>query len=124
MVTLWSLSGPVLDRVGVRGFSILYVMTVLGGAVGYYLLDAGFQPMVGASGALFGLAGALLAWNYIDRFTLKLGLAPILQAVVFLILMNVVLWWAMDGHLAWETHLGGFVMGWLIATVIDPRPQA
>jgi rhomboid protease GluP len=124
MATLWSLSGPVVDRVGSMGFGALYAVTAFGGAIGYYLLNAGFQPMVGASGALFGLAGALIAWNYIDRFSFQRGLLPVLQAVIGLILMNFVLWWVMDGRLAWETHLGGFVTGWLFATVIDPRPQA
>jgi rhomboid protease GluP len=32
----------------------------------------------------------------------------VLKAIAFLVAMNVVLWWAMDGHLAWQTHLGGF----------------
>lgn len=123
MVTLWSLAKPVMKRVGGRGFVLLYAAAVLGGAMGYYLLAAGFQPMIGASGALFGLAGGLLAWNYIDRFTLQQGLWPIAQAIVLLIAMNLVLWWAMDGQLAWETHLGGFITGWLFATVIDPRAQ-
>jgi membrane associated rhomboid family serine protease len=35
--------------------------------------------------------------------------------------LNIVLWWAMDGQLAWETHLGGFITGWIAAMLIDPR---
>lgn len=124
MATLWSLSKPVIERVGGRGFVFLYAAAIVGGALGYYLLAGGVQPMVGASGALFGLAGGLLAWHYIDRFTLQQGLWPIAQAIVLLIAMNLVLWWAMDGQLAWEAHFGGFISGWLFATVIDPRPQA
>lgn len=123
MFTLWSLSNPVFRRVGAPGFVMLYGASILGGAMGYYLLAPGLQPMVGASGALFGLAGGLLAWSYIDRFTLEQGLWPIAQAIVLLIVMNLVLWWAMDGQLAWQTHLGGFITGWLFATVIDPRAQ-
>jgi membrane associated rhomboid family serine protease len=30
----------------------------------------------------------------------------------------------MGGQLAWETHLGGFVMGWIAALLIDPRSHA
>jgi rhomboid protease GluP len=124
MVTLWSLSPAVLKRVGGRGFLMLYGAAVIGGAIGYALLNSGAQPMVGASGALFGLAGGLLAWTYTDRFTAQQGLWPIAQAVVLLIALNLALWWAMDGQLAWETHLGGFVTGWLFAMIIDPRPQS
>lgn len=122
MFTLRSLGLGVVDRVGARGFLMLYVGALLGGALGYYLLSAGVRPMVGASGALFGLAGGLVAWAYVDRFTLAVGLWPIAQAVLLLIALNVVLYWAMDGQLAWETHLGGFVAGWIMALLIDPRP--
>ncbi|CAN0603688.1 unnamed protein product, partial [Ectocarpus sp. 12 AP-2014] len=71
MITLYSLGAPVLDRVRARGFILLYVASLLGGAAGFALLAENLRPMVGASGALFGLAGALLAWDYVDRFTLQ-----------------------------------------------------
>lgn len=122
MITLWSLGAAVILRVGVRGFSILYVASICGGAVGYAVLAAGLQPMVGASGALFGLAGGLLAWMYVDRFTFEQGLLPVAQAVALLIALNLVLWWAMSGQLAWQTHLGGFIAGWITALLVDPRP--
>lgn len=123
MITLWSLGRAVLLRVGTRGFVALYLATILGGALGFALLAPGLQPMVGASGALFGLVGGLLAWTYVDRFTHDEGLWPVLRAVLFLALLNLVLWWAMDGQLAWETHLGGFVTGWVAALLIDPRAR-
>jgi membrane associated rhomboid family serine protease len=124
MITLWSLGRAVLMRVGTRGFALLYVATILGGAAGFALLSPGLQPMVGASGALFGLVGGLLAWAYVDRFTFDEGLWPIARAVALLIALNLALWWAMGGQLAWETHLGGFVTGWVVALLIDPRPRA
>ena len=123
MLTLWSLGRPVLDRVGVWGFSAVYAMSILGGAAGYALLSDNYRPMVGASGALFGLAGAFLAWEYVDRFTLRERLWPVARAVLFLALLNVVLYYAMDRLLAWEAHLGGFVAGWIMALLIDPRGQ-
>jgi membrane associated rhomboid family serine protease len=123
MVTLWSLGLAVLDRVGSRGFVLLYAASLLGGALGFALLASTLAPMVGASGALFGLAGGLLAWGYVDRFTLQEALWPVARAAGLLLLMNVVMWWALDGQLAWETHLGGFVAGWVAALMIDPRPR-
>lgn len=122
MLTLWSLGKAVLMRVGVSGFLLLYGASILGGAVGYVLLAPDIRPMVGASGALFGLSGGLLAWAYVDRYTHYEGLLPIAQAVVALIILNLVLWWGMDGQLAWQTHLGGFVVGWIAALLVDPRP--
>ena len=122
MLTLWSLGQAVVFRVGTRGFLLIYVASTFGGAAGFALLNADPLPMVGASGALFGLAGALLAWMYVDRFTRGQGLLPVLQAVLLLIALNLALWWGMSGQLAWETHLSGFIMGWLAATLVDPRP--
>jgi rhomboid protease GluP len=121
MITLWSLSRVVVDRVGTPGFAALYLGSALGGAGGYALLGTQLAPMVGASGALFGLAGGLLAWNYVDRYTYTEGLWPVARAAVLLALMNLVLWWVMEGQLAWETHLGGFLAGWILALLIDPR---
>lgn len=123
MVTLWSLGRAVLERVGRRGFLVLYAASLLGGAAGFGLIAETFRPMVGASGALFGLAGGLLAWNYIDRFTSRESLWPVARIVLFLLAMNVAMWWGLDGQLAWETHLGGFVTGWIAALLVDPRAR-
>ncbi len=122
MITLWSLGKVVLDRVGLSGFCMLYLASLFGGAGGYALFSSAPIPMVGASGALFGLAGGILAWLYVDRYTRAEGLLPVAQAVLILVLLNLVLWWAMGGQLAWETHLGGFLTGWVMALLIDPRP--
>ncbi len=121
MITLYSLGGPVLERVSARGFVLLYAASLLGGATGFALLAENLRPMVGASGALFGLAGALLAWDYVDRFTLQERLWPVARAVLLLAGLNVALYFAMDRLLAWEAHLGGFVAGWVMALLIDPR---
>lgn len=123
MVTLWSLGQAVLARVGARGFVLLYTASLLGGGLGFALLASTLAPMVGASGALFGLAGGLLAWGYVDRYTLRQALWPVARAAGLLLLMNVVMWWALNGQLAWETHLGGFISGWVAALLIDPRAR-
>ncbi|MEO9825097.1 MAG: rhomboid family intramembrane serine protease [Paracoccaceae bacterium] len=121
MITLYSLGAAVLDRVSAKGFVLLYVASLLGGAAGFALLAENLRPMVGASGALFGLAGAILAWDYVDRFTLQERLWPVARAVLLLAGLNVALYFAMDRLLAWEAHLGGFVAGWIMALLIDPR---
>jgi len=121
MVTLYSLARYVIQRVGGARFTLLYAVSILGGGIGFALLSDTFRPMVGASGALFGLAGAILAWDYVDRFSLEERLWPVARAVLLLILLNVALYFAMDRLLAWEAHLGGFVAGWIMALLIDPR---
>lgn len=123
MITLYSLGRIAIDRISGAQFSLLYAASILGGGIGFALLSDSFRPMVGASGALFGLAGAILAWDYVDRFTLKERLWPVARAVLLLAVLNVALYYAMDRLLAWEAHLGGFVAGWIMALLIDPRGQ-
>lgn len=123
MVSLVSLGLPIVDRVGQRRFLALYVLSLLGGGAGYAVLSASTQPMVGASGALFGLAGAWAAWDYIDRFSAAERLWPVLRLLAWLAVLNLILWWAMHGLLAWQTHLGGFLIGWSAAFILDPRPR-
>jgi membrane associated rhomboid family serine protease len=123
MATLLSLGPPLVDRIGQGRFAVLYILSVLGGAAGFALLSDTTSPMVGASGALFGLAGAWIAWDYTDRFSAQERLWPVARAVGWLVVLNLVLWWAMNGQLAWQTHLGGFVTGWVAAGLLDPRPR-
>jgi membrane associated rhomboid family serine protease len=124
MLTLYSLGRVVMDRVGAKGFILLYTAAVLGGALGFGVIAETTRPMVGASGGLFGLAGGILAWNYVDRFSTDQRLWPVARAVAGLLALNLVMWWLMDGLLAWQTHLGGFLAGWVGALLIDPRSQA
>lgn len=123
MITLWSLGQAVIARAQVWGFGLVYLGSQIGGAMAFALLAPAFPPMVGASGALFGLAGALLAWNYVDRYSARLGLWPVANAAFWLVVLNLVLWWAMGGQLAWETHLGGFIAGWIMALLVNPLPR-
>lgn len=112
MITLVSLGRLVIERVGQLGFAVIYALSILGGAVGFAVLSTAVQPMVGASGALFGLAGVLTGWEYTARRLAREEIGPVMRVVVLLILLNLVMYWAMGGNLAWETHLGGFLAGW------------
>lgn len=123
MLTLYSLGRLVVSRVGQSRFLVLYAISALGGAIGFAVLSSSLRPMVGASGALFGLVGAWIAWDYVDRYTFSEPLLPVLRPILILIVLNVVLYYAMGGHLAWETHLGGFLAGFFAAFLVDPRPR-
>lgn len=121
MATLFALGRLVTERVGGGRFLLIYAASILGGGAGFALLAETYRPMVGASGALFGLAGAILAWDYVDRFTMQERLWPVARAALLLAALNVALYLAMGGLLAWQTHLGGFVAGWVVALLVDPR---
>lgn len=124
MVTLWVLAPTVLMRVGLSGFGAIYALSTLSGAIGFGILTVSPSPMVGASGALFGLVGALLFWRWSDDRQRGTGHWPTVKTVVGLALLNLILWLAMGKVLAWETHLGGFIAGWLVAAMIEWRRKA
>lgn len=104
-------------RVGARGLVLLYVGSALGGAVAFGAITESAAPMIGASGAIFGLAGAWTVWDWQnhrarpDRIwawrtpAIVLGLAG----------MNAAIWVTQGGNLAWQTHLGGFIAGAVLA---------
>ncbi len=125
MLTLVSLAPPVTARLGQRRFLTLYLLSAIGGGAGFALFSFTTAPMIGASGALFGLAGAILAWALADRRAIgqsRLEAARALaRPILYLILLNVVMFWAMAGGLAWGCHLGGFLTGWALALWLDPR---
>lgn len=111
MVSLVSLGSAVEARGGAWGLGRIYGVSLVGGGIGYGALVGATTPMVGASGALFGLAGALVAWGYRDRKALSEPLWPIWRACLWLLALNLGLWGLTGGHLAWQTHLGGFLAG-------------
>lgn len=119
MFALWSLGDAVAERAGPGGLAVVYVAGAVGGAALHGLLSTTLQPMVGASGALFGLAGALVGWGHADRRALRAGLWPVARSIALLMAINVVMWWALNGQLAWQAHLGGFVAGWAAGRIAD-----
>jgi membrane associated rhomboid family serine protease len=118
MLTLFFLGRIVQERVGQRGLAALYAVSAIGGAAAFAAMNSSPQPMVGASGALFGLAGAWQYWEWRARVRAARHTWPVWRMVLGLVALNVVLWWWQDGRLAWETHLGGFIAGWVGAVVL------
>jgi rhomboid protease GluP len=58
MITLFSLGYAITLLAGLSHMLLIYGASMLGGAIGFGLLGTVVQPMVGASGAVFGLGGA------------------------------------------------------------------
>ena len=121
MALLLPLGEIAAARLGGAGFVALYLVSALGGALGYALLGPGALPMVGASGALHGLMGAWLAWEAMDRRAEGLPAGPVGGIALGVAGLNLISWVAQDGLLAWEAHLGGFLAGWAWA-VLAARP--
>lgn len=112
--------GTYLEQVlGRSRFAAVYLVSALGGSVGSLLLatpdtTSWIQASVGASGAVFGLFGALLV---IQR---KLRQNP--GQIVVLILINGVIGFLVP-NIAWQAHLGGLVTGAALGAVMAFAPQ-
>jgi membrane associated rhomboid family serine protease len=115
MVALY-FTGPALERVlGHVRFTVLYLISLLGGSVLVYLLTAPNQGTLGASGAIFGLFGA--------SFVLARKLDIDVRGIVGLIVVNLVITFVAPG-ISWQGHVGGLVTGAAVAWVYAYAPQA
>jgi len=122
LFNMWALYlfGPALERrYGSISFVALYLAAALGGASLYHAVGR-LGPAVGASGAIFGLMGALVAATYRQRHTAA-GRAVFSQ-LMLLLLFNLSLPFAIP-NIAWEAHLGGLIAGVLVAAAWDKVPH-
>jgi len=83
-------------------------------------LEAVGTPLVGASGVVFGYLGILTAWQEQSLRYRGLPRTQIWQRLLGLVAINALLDFGLSGMLAWEAHLGGFIGGWLMASVYRP----
>lgn len=111
MMGLAFLGDIAAQRYGARGLLVLYAAATLGGGLAFGLLSTSPAPMIGASGAIFGLAGAWTIWAAQARQSLFYALA----ITAGLAALNAVIWAMQGGNLAWQTHLGGFATGAILA---------
>lgn len=125
MWCLWSLgqlAEKLLDSVSLVG---LYLVTGIGAS----LLSLSWDPMrvsAGASGAIFGIAGALISVLYFGQLGLQPeGVRKLLGYVVRFALLNLL--FGLKGHIDNMAHLGGLVTGLLaglfLARTFNSAPE-
>lgn len=101
--------GPILERMLGRGrFIALYLLSGFGGSVAV-LLIAPQIAVLGASGALFGLFTAF--------FVIQRGLGGNGNSLLVLIAINLVIGFIPGFNIAWQAHVGGLVVGAVVALV-------
>ena len=100
-------------RIGKGKTLLVLFLSAIGGGLAFGLLTNSLVPMIGASGAVFGLIGLWQAWDYRVRQKLRLPLQPLVMAILALVAVNLVFFVILDGGLAWEAHLGGWLVGWV-----------
>ncbi|MGI9356973.1 MAG: rhomboid family intramembrane serine protease [Rhizobiaceae bacterium] len=140
-IWLLAFGSAVARRFGNARFVIFMIVGALAGAgFHYYFHPASNIPVIGASAAISACMGAAI------RFAIRPGgvtpdvvNTPALSLIESLknrsIMIFVVIWFAInwvagtglltpgDAGIAWEAHMGGFLIGWLGFGVFDPaRP--
>jgi len=119
MLTLYFFGSFLARLVGERNFFTVYFLGGILGNIAYLLLAHPFTVAIGASGAVFAVAGALTM------------LRPKSTVFIIPIPVPIPLWVAVIGgflvlsfmpSVAWQAHLGGLVLG-LIAGYLFRRRQ-
>lgn len=105
---IWIFGRQLEPLLGALRFLLLYLTSIIGGSVAVLWLSDPAVPVVGASGALFGLMGAY--------FIVLRSLGGNPSQIFALIAINFSMGFFVSG-ISWEGHLGGLVTGLLIALV-------
>jgi membrane associated rhomboid family serine protease len=103
MLVLWFVGGPIEAAIGRLQFLTLYLVSGLAGSAGALIVSPN-AITVGASGAIFGLFGALAVLEYQHTGVLIGGPAFTLIAI------NLVFSFVVPG-ISWGGHVGGLIGG-------------
>ena len=112
MVLLFFLGAMIEKVTGHVTFLVLYFLSGIGGnlcSLLVKLLQMDYSASVGASGAIFGLDGVLLAWNLLDRQSMP-DVTP--KRVILMIALSLYSGFTAQ-NIDNAAHVGGLVTGFL-----------
>lgn len=119
MISLWSLGRFIELAVGSTRMLLIYLVSLLASGLAIIYLSAPDVPTLGASGAIFGLFGALFAVG------MKLGPRgmSLVKDNIGILVMNLIITFAVPG-ISWQAHVGGLIVGFIVTYLIyfPPRP--
>ncbi|WP_214319247.1 rhomboid family intramembrane serine protease [Nonomuraea sediminis] len=108
--------GPYLERAfGHTRYLAIYLLSALGGSVLGYWVDPVAAITVGASGAIFGLFGAI--------FVVGRRLNLDVRGIAVLIVINLVITFLPGLNISWTGHVGGLITGTVLAAALAYAPK-
>jgi membrane associated rhomboid family serine protease len=110
MFALWLLGRALETYIGTARFLAIYVVAGISGSAGALLMTNAHTATVGASGAIFGLMGALLV--------LERRGVPLIGPILPVLLINLVISLAYPG-ISIGGHIGGLIGGLLAALALE-----
>jgi membrane associated rhomboid family serine protease len=117
MYSLYVLGQFVEVIAGKRDMTIIYVVSLLASGFAVVYLSSPYDVTVGASGAIFGLFGALFAIGF------KLGRPgmQLVRANIGILVLNLFITFAVPGIAVWA-HVGGLIAGFIVTYLIFTPP--
>jgi membrane associated rhomboid family serine protease len=118
---LWIFGVEIERQIGrVVMLGVFLVTGIFAGATSYAFAP-GFTIAVGASGAIFGLVGAFVAYNYRRREHVMAQAR--LRGALTMLVINLIIGFSIPG-IDWRAHVGGLVAGLVAGFAVDPsRPE-
>jgi membrane associated rhomboid family serine protease len=117
MYSLWVLGRFIEVIAGARRMAAIYAVSLVAAGLALVWLSDPFEVAVGASGAIFGLFGALFAIG------LRLGRPGmnLVRANLGILVLNLIFSFMVPGIAGWA-HVGGLIAGFLVTLVIFSPP--
>jgi membrane associated rhomboid family serine protease len=114
---LWLFGSLIETNLGRTQMAVIYFVTGFLASVTSYAFGPTNVVGVGASGAIFGIFGAFIAFNYRRRH-LAIASANLRWAAT-LLMLNLLLAFGFAGRIDWRAHLGGLVAGIVAGAVAE-----
>ncbi|HEX3670686.1 MAG TPA: rhomboid family intramembrane serine protease [Candidatus Cybelea sp.] len=118
MLSLWYLGRFIEYAMGPWRMLLVYVVSLVASGLGVVYFSAPLVPTVGASGAIFGLFGALFAIGF------KLGKPgmDLVRANVGILILNLVITFTVPA-ISWQAHVAGLLAGFVLTYIIYYPPR-
>jgi membrane associated rhomboid family serine protease len=112
MLALFIVGAPLERAIGSARFGVVYLASALGGSFLALALSPPNSLGVGASGAIFGLFGAVAV--------LHRRVGANFRGIGTLIGLNLVISFALPG-ISWQAHIGGLLTGVVVGALVGLR---
>jgi membrane associated rhomboid family serine protease len=116
MYALWILGGLLERSVGRVQLATVYFVALLGGSLGALILSPDALT-VGASGAIFGLMGAVLTLGRSRGISIRNS--PVLGVLI----INLLLTFGLSSFISVGGHIGGLIAGFLAGMLLFELPS-
>jgi membrane associated rhomboid family serine protease len=118
MMSLWFLGRFIEYALGSWRMLLVYMVSLVASGLGVVYFSAPDVPTIGASGAIFGLFGALFAIG------LRLGRPgmDLVRANIGILVLNLIITFTVPA-ISWQAHVAGLIAGFVLTYAIYAPPR-